>query len=416
MSPTRKELVSDLDLTVSALYGNGFPHEVFTELRHRAPVFWQKVPDGIEGDYDQGFWVLSKHADIQAVSRDGGGFNSFDGPQLRSEPLMAGAMLVSKDGDDHTRLRKLISSGFTPRMVRRLEQQVRTWAEAIVERARELGECDFVTEVAYKLPMNVIADILGIPVDKREWLFTLSNELLLGDSSDKPRSRGQRLEIQAELFDYAQQLGREKRVAPQDDVWTLLSTAEIENLDGSRSALSENELDLFFMLLVIAGSETTRNAVAQGLVALIAHPDQLERLRQDATIKNTAIEEILRWSSPVSYFARRATRDCTLRDVQIRRGDRVTMWFPSGNRDEDVFEQPFVFDIGRAPNPHVSFGGGGPHFCLGAHLARQEIGALFDALLERTQTIELTSRPDYGCLGIENPVLIYMRSLPIRIG
>jgi cytochrome P450 len=406
---------AELDLTDGALYRDGFPHHAFAALRQQAPVHWQPMADQPEGRYDEGFWVLSRHEDIQAASRDARAFSSFDGPQLRHQPLMAGAMLVSMDGADHARLRRLISAGFTPRMIGRLERQVRTWAESIVERARGIGECDFVSEVAYKLPMNVIADIVGIPVDKREWLFTLANEFLIGGSPGERRTPRERIQTQVQLYEYAQQLGRDKRDSPQDDVWTILSTAEADNLDESRSALTEAELNLFFILLVVAGSETTRNAVAQGLVALLEHPVQLSRLRGDPGARDSAVEEILRWSSPVGYFARRATRDTEIRGVPIRQGDRVTMWFPSGNRDEDVFEEPFRFDIGRAPNPHVSFGGGGPHFCLGAHLARQEIRALLDVLLERTRRVELTGPPAYGYLGFDNPILVYMRELPVRM-
>lgn len=415
MTRTGDDLPTQFDLTDGALYRDGFPHHVFTALRRHEPVFWQPVPPQAEGGFDAGFWVLSRHDDIRAASRDPKRFSSFDGPQLRHEPLMAGAMLVSMDGEDHTRLRRLISAGFTPRMVARLERQVRMWAETVVERARGLGECDFVSEVAYQLPMNVIADIVGIPVDKREWLFALASEFLIGGSPGEPRTRQQRLQTQVQLYEYAHQLGHDKRASPQDDIWTILSAAEASHLDESRSALSEAELDLFFIMLVVAGSETTRNAVAQGLVALLGHPDQLDRLRGDPGVREAAVEEILRWSSPVCYFARRATRDTEIRGVPVRQGDRVTMWFPSGNRDEDVFADPFRFDIGRAPNPHVSFGGGGPHFCLGAHLARQEIRALLDVLFEHTRRVELAGPPSYGYLGFYNPILIYLRELPVRL-
>ena len=217
------------------------------------------------------------------------------------------------------------------------------------------------------------------------------------------------------MFEYAHKLGEEKRTTPQDDVWTILSTVEIETDDGSTSALSEMELDLFFMLLTIAGSETTRNAVSQGLVALLDHSKQLEKLRSDPGAIPLAVEEILRWSSPVSYFARRATQDTEVRGIPIARGDRVTMWFPSANRDEDVFDDPYRFDITRSPNPHVTFGGGGVHFCLGAHLARCELATLLEVLFERTRHIELAGTPSYTCLGIFNPILLFMRELPIRV-
>jgi cytochrome P450 len=405
----------EIDLTESALYGNGFPHEIFAALRRHSPVKWQPFPDGFPGRHDDGFWVLTKHEDVQTVSRDAQLFSAFDGPQLSHQPEMAGAMLVSMDGKDHIRQRRLISAGFTPRMVKLLDHQIRRWAESIVDRALELGDCDFVSEVAYKLPMNVIADIVGIPVDDREWLFSLANDFLQASVPERPLPPEQQLASQIEMYEYAQKLGQEKRENPADDVWTILSTVEISTEDGQTATLSQIELDLFFILLVVAGSETTRNAVSQGLVALLDHPDQLERLRREPEAIQLAVEEILRWSSPVSYFARRANRDTEIRGIPIAKGDRVSMWFPSANRDEDVFDEPFRFDISRTPNPHVTFGGGGAHFCLGANLARRELMTLLEVLLERTRRIELAGTPTYTELGIFNPILLFMKDLPIHI-
>jgi cholest-4-en-3-one 26-monooxygenase len=404
-----------IDLTDSALYSNGFPHDIFTVLRGEEPVRWQPFPDAFPGNHDSGFWVLSKHEDVQSVSRNPELFCAFDGPQLSHQPEIAGSMLVSMDGADHIRQRRLISAGFTPRMVRQLEQQIRRWAESIVDRALQRGQCDFVSEIAYKLPMHVIADIVGIPLEDRDWLFTLTNEALQGGLTENAKSPEEHLQIQIEMFEYAQKLGQEKRSHPQDDIWTILSTVEVATDEGGRTTLSQIELDLFFMLLTIAGSETTRNAVSLGLVALLDHPEQLERLRRDPTGLSPAVEEVLRWSSPVSYFARRATHDTEIRGVPIAKGDRVTMWFPSANRDEEVFDDPFRFDISRSPNPHVTFGGGGVHFCLGAHLARRELATLLEVLLERTRRIELTGPPSYTSLGIFNPILLFMRELPVAV-
>jgi len=405
----------DVDLTDRALYGNGFPHEIFTTLRRHAPVRWQAFPEGFPGAHDEGFWVLSRHEDVQAVSRDPELFNAFDGPQLSHQPGIAGTMLVSMDGRDHIRQRRLISAGFTPRMIKLLEHNIRQWAESIVDRALDRGECDFVSEIAYPLPMNVIADIVGIPVGDREWLFSLANDFLQGDVAERGLSQEKLLESQVQMFTYAQTLGQEKRTNPQDDVWTILSTVEVETDDGERTTLSQIELDMFFILLIVAGSETTRNAVSQGLLALLDHPDQLEHLRAIPEAIPLAVEEILRWSSPVSHFARRATRDTEIRGVPIAKGDRVTMWYPSANRDEDVFDDPFRFDIGRSPNPHVAFGGGGVHFCLGASLARRELTTLMEVLFERTRQIELAGTPTYTSLGIFNPILLFMRELPVRL-
>ena len=293
---------SDLDanLTDAALFADGFPHRVFAALRRHEPVKWYAFPEDLPGDHDEGFWVLSKHEDVQTVSRNPELFSAFDGPQLSHQPAIAGTMLVSMDGRDHSRQRRLISAGFTPRMIHRLEHQIRRWAESIIDGALQRGECDFVSEIAYPLPMNMIADMVGIPVEDREWLFSLTNDFLQADAPGSRLSPDDQLGLQVQMFEYAQKLGQKKRANPQDDVWTILSTVEVETDDGGRTALSQVELDLFFLLLTVAGSETTRNAVSQGLLALLGHPDQLEQLRREPGAIPLAVEEILRWSSPVA--------------------------------------------------------------------------------------------------------------------
>ena len=403
-----------LDLTDASLYRHGFPHEVFTRLRREAPVWWQAFPERFTDSADDGFWVVSTYRDVQAANRDTERFSAFDGPSLINRPEMRGIMLVSMDGTAHSRQRRLISAGFTPRMVARLEEQMRRWAVSIVDDALARGSCDFVADVAYQLPMHMIADIVGIPVADRRWLFKITNDFLEAGNPDRGLSQEQQMAIQAEMFQYARTLGEEKRARPQDDVWTLLSTMVIES-DGERTALSEIELDLFFLLLTVAGSETTRSAIALGLIALLNNPDQLEALRRDASRLPAAVEEILRWSSPVSYFARRATRDTEIHGVPIAAGQRITLWYPSANRDEEVFADPFRFDIRRAPNEHVAFGGGGAHFCLGANLARREIAILFEELLRRTRRIEIVGAPTYGALGIYNPILVSLKELPVQL-
>ena len=404
-----------LDLTDAELYRQGFPHHVFTALRRDAPVSWQPYPAGFEGVQGDGFWVLSRHDDVQTANRDTDLFSAIDGPSLVDRPEMRGTMLVSMDGRDHTRLRRLVSAGFTPRMVGRLEEQARRWAVAIIEQALERGTCDFVADVAYQLPMHMIADIVGIPVDDRQWLFTLTNDFLQAGDPANAMTPEEQLGVQLQMFEYAHQLGERKRADPQDDVWTILSTVEVETADGERTSLGEIELDLFFLLLTVAGSETTRNAISAGLVALVEHPEQLARLRRDPDVMKPAVEEILRWSSPVSYFARRATRDTEIRGVPVTAGERITMWYPSANRDDAVFDDPFRFDITRPSNPHVAFGGGGPHYCLGANLARREIAIMFEELLARTREIEILEPPRYSALGIFNPILVAMAELPVRL-
>jgi cytochrome P450 len=405
----------DIDLTDARTFSQGFPHDVFTTLRRESPVHWQPFPPDFPGHHDPGFWVLSRYDDVQAASRDAELFCSYDGPQLSIQPEMRGTMLVTMDGRDHIRQRRLISAGFTPRMVGRLEGQTREWAISIVERARERGTCDFVQDVAYQLPMHMIADIIGIPLEDRELIFSLTKDLLAGGDTDGLADPEKFLAIQVQMFEYAQELGRRKRAEPQDDVWTILSTVEIETDDGQHTQLGEIELDMFFFLLTIAGSETTRNAISGGLIALADHPDQLAHLRREPAAMKPAVEEILRWTSPVAYFARRATRATEIRGVPIAEGDRITMWYPSANRDEEIFEDPFRFDITRTPNNHVAFGGGGAHYCLGANLARREITILFEELLARTDEIEILAPPTHSGLTIDNPVLGATRDLPVRI-
>lgn len=414
--PGHNAAVLDIDLTDARIFAQGFPHDVFTTLRRESPVHWQPFPPGFAGEHDPGFWVFSRYDDVQAASRDPELFCSYDGPTLSIlPPEMRGTMLVSMDGRQHSRQRRLISAGFTPRMVGQLEAQAREWTVEIVERARERGTCEFVEDVAYQLPMHMIADIVGIPLEDREWLFGLTKELLQGVDGNNTASPDEVLAIQVQMFEYAQELGRRKRVDPRDDVWTILSTVEVETEDGERTELSGIELDMFFFVLTIAGSETTRNAIAGGLMALLDHPDQLATLRREPDAMRLAVEEILRWTSPVAYFARRATRATEIRGVPIAEGDRVTLWYPSANRDEKVFEDPFRFDIARSPNLHFAFGGGGPHFCLGANLARREIAILFEQLLARTIDIEILAPPTYSGLTIDNPVLGAVRELPVRL-
>ena len=399
-----------VDLTVADLYDHGFPHEVFARLRVEAPVYWQpfdgRVPDSVE----PGAWVLSKHADVQAVNRDDERFSAIDGPTLAYVPEMRGLMLVSMDGQQHTRLRRLISAGFTPRMIAKLDEQCRAWAARLIDDALALGEFDFVGEVAYQLPMHMIADIVGIPESDRDWLFSIVGRLLSSFEPQGGVSKEAALVHQIELFEYAEQLGKSKRQQPADDVWTTLSSVELDG-DG----LGEAELNFFFMLLTAAGSETTRNALTIGLATLVDHPDQLDRLRWDRSLLKSAVDEIIRWASPISYFSRRATVDVKIRGVPIKADDRVTLWYPSANRDEDVFAEPFTFDIARTPNPYVSFGGGGRHYCLGANLAKLELTTLFDELLNRTHEISVLAPVTWQYLTMANPILLATKELQVRI-
>ena len=400
--------LEEIDLTESELYRNGFPHQVFTTLREQAPVWRHPETPGFENTNGEGFWVLSRYEDIRDANRQADVFSSRGGAGLGFEGL--GFMLTDMDGQPHIRQRKLISSGFTPRMTQRLEDLARTWAIEIIEDALAKETVEFVQDVAYKLPMHMIADVLGIPKEDRDWLFTKTNDMLLCIDPAHPVPASQREALAAEIFGYGAKITGQKRLNPEDDVLSLLATVE-----DDQGPLNDLELEAFFMLLTVAGSETTRNAISSGLQALLAHPEQLHALRKDPSLLKSATEEIIRWSSPVAYFKRIAARDTEIAGVPISEGERVTLWYPSGNRDADYFEDPFRFDIQRKSNEHISFGGGGPHFCLGAHLARREITILFEELLKRTADIELIGDPAYSVLGIGNPILVSLGKLPVRL-
>jgi len=404
-----------IDLTDRALFRTGFPHEVFTRLRREAPIWWHPATPGCAEIGGDGFWVLSRHVDIQTASRAPELFTATDGPGLPQERQRNSPMLTNMDGERHLRQRKLISAGFTPRMTKRLEEQARGWAVSIVEAALERETCNFVQDVAYQLPMHMIADIVGIPIEDRAPIFELVNDLLTCTDPEHRVGVDQRDAIAAELFQYGQELSKRKRQQPEDDVWSLLTRAPASSGGEEEGRLDAFELDGFFVLLTAAGSETTRNAISLGLMALLDNEEQLARLRDDPSVRRSATEEIIRFTSPVSYFRRTVTQDTELSGVSLRAGERVSLWYASGNRDEAVIDDPFRFDISRENNDHVAFGGGGPHFCLGAHLARREITILFEELLSRVGHIERIGEPVFGVQGIGNPIVVSLKDLPVRL-
>ena len=407
--------LDDVDLTRFESYRSGFPHDVFSTLRREAPVWWHAPVSGCVEVDSKGFWVLSKHEDIQAASRAPDLFSAKDGPTLRGESPTGTPMLTNMDGAGHIRQRKLISTGFTPRMIGKLEEQARGWAISIVEDALERETCNFVDDVAYQLPMHMIADIVGIPREDRARIFQIANDFMQCTDPEHSVPVEEHGALTVEMYRSGQKLSAAKRAHAEDDVWSILTSAEIEGEDGTLSGLSDLELDGFFVLLTVAGSETTRNAIALGLLALLENPNQLATLRADPGLLKTATEEIIRFTSPVSYFRRTVMRDTEIRGVPIAAGDRVSLWYPSGNRDQDAFDDPFRFDVTRQRNEQVSFGGGGPHFCMGAHLARREIMILFEELLARVAEFEILAAPRYSVQGIGNPVAVSLKDLPLRL-
>jgi cytochrome P450 len=410
--------LDDIDLSDYALYRHGFPHDAFTTLRREAPV-WRHPDTDILREGDAGpFWVLSRHDDLRAVNRDTETFTAFDGAQIRDTAAnRKGKMLISMDGPAHTRLRRLVSQGFTPRMLDTLIDHLRWRTERILDDVvAKGGEVDVVRDVAELLPLHVIADIIGIPEAEREPVFTGTNTILRAFDPNGGVGLEQRLATEQRLFAYASSFNAAKRACPGDDIWSALVQAEVVDDDGTPTRLTDHELDLFFFLLAAAGSETTRNAISNGFLAFVQHPEQLARLRADPGLIDTAIEEILRWSSPVSYFRRTATRDVELRGTTIRAGDVVTFWHPSANRDENEFADPFTFDVGRAPNDHITFGGGGAHFCLGAALARRELRVMFEALVARFADWQITGEPEWATPGVLVTVCCSLDRLPASLG
>ncbi len=371
------------NLIDAASFATGPPHDVFRALRREAPIHWHPYPT--EG----GFWAITKHADVLAVSRDSEAFSS-SLKGFMSEPTMdsigleqARLMLLGMDPPQHTRLRGLVNKGFTPRRVTRLEPRIRELCRTIVDAVLPRGECDFVTDVAGELPSYLIAELVGIPLADGRKLYELTEAMHTADNAANA------IKAAGEMFAYSARVRAEKRANPGDDLASVLLGAELE---GSR--LSDLEFDVFFMLLINAGGDTTRNLVAAGTQALMDHPTQLAALRADRSLLDGAIEEMLRFTTPVVQFKRTATRDTELRGTKIRAGEPVVLFYPSANRDEEVFAEPDAFDIRRDPNPHVAFGGGGSHFCLGASLARLEIRCMFDELLDRVHDLAPLAPPE----------------------
>lgn len=368
--------MTEIDLLSVANFAHSQPHDQFAWLRENSPVHHHELPGG------EPFWAVTRYADVKAVGRDFDTFSSsptimlHDSDPDEASPFGDHVMMLVADPPVHTRMRRLISKEFTPRASAALAPRINELAGRIVDAVIERGECDLVTDLAGEMPSFVIADILGIPLEDGRALYHYTEAL---HSSDEVVSHEERAAALGQMFEYSQQVYADRTANPADDLSTLLIQCEI---DGE--PVDAVDFFLWFLLLVDAGGDTTRNLVGAGFSALFEHPAELARLRADVDgLLASATEELLRWVSPVIYMRRTATVDTTIAGQAISAGDKVVMYYGSANRDPAAFDEPDRLDLGRTPNPHVAFGGGGPHYCLGAHLARLEIQALMRGMLER---------------------------------
>ena len=422
---------------------SGVPYELLARLRQQSPVLWVEEPPLAGWTGGPGFWLVLRHADVTNVLRQPDVFSSWLGGTQVRDPANPAAlafarqMMLNQDPPEHGRLRRLLTRSFTPRAIALLENGIRANAAALVDRAlgsADEGECDFATDIAADLPLLTLADVLGVPESDRWLLFDWSNRVIGFQDPDYASSArfdptgGTELARQAvmlrprpdadgrmpdprtregmpDLYAYAHLLAEHRRQAPGEDVTSIL-LAQLDAVDGR---VSETEYETLFWLFSVAGNETLRNGLPGGMIALLEHPAAQDVLRADPRRLDVAVEEMLRWWTPVMVFRRTATVDTEIAGVPVRAGDKVVVSFASANRDETVFAEPDRFDPGRQPNPHLTFGHG-PHFCLGAHLARVQMKALFTELLTRTSAIEYAGRPTYLRSTFQRGV----KHLPIR--
>jgi len=382
--------LSRIDFTDLDNFAAGFPHDLFEVHRREAPVYWHEptdnTPDG------EGFWSVATYAETLAVLRDPETYSSVTGGQrpyggtLLQDLAVAGQVLNMMDDPRHSQIRRLVSSGLTPRMIRRVEDDLRARARRLLDAVSPGEPFDFLVEIAAELPMQMICILLGVPESERHWLFeAIEPQFDFGGSRKASVGQMTPEEAGTRMYTYGQELIASKRAQPTDDMLSVVANA---NLDSD--ALSDLELYLFFSLLFSAGAETTRNAVAGGLLALADHPDQLALLRADPSLLPTAVEEMVRWTSPSPSKRRTATRDVELGGCAIEAGQKVQIWEGSANRDPLAFDRPEHFHVARNPNPHLGFGQG-IHYCLGANLARLELRVLYEELLDRFSSVRVVA-------------------------
>jgi cholest-4-en-3-one 26-monooxygenase len=384
--------VDHLDLVNPDTFAAGLPLEAFATMRDEAPVFWHDQP----GSWGEGFWVVTRLEDVREVSRTPEVFSSYARGALmnvgnEADEEMALAMtrqlMLNMDPPEHGAYRQIVQRAFTPRTIRNLEGRLQEFADAIVDRALAKGSGDFVQDVAAELPLLAICELVGVPAEQRKAVFDLSNRMIGFDDPELGGSPEEAQVAMAEMFGMADALANEKKGCPGEDIISRLLAA-----DTGDGALTPDQFAIFFVLLMVAGNETTRNAITHGMQAFFEHPDQWELFKATRPL-DTAAEEIIRWASPIIQFQRTALSDYSLGGQQIKANDRVVIYYSAANRDERSLLDPNTFDITRADNEHVAFGGGGPHFCLGANLARAEVRIIFDTIARRMPDIAPLADP-----------------------
>jgi cholest-4-en-3-one 26-monooxygenase len=387
-------LPNGFDPTDPDICVEGLPLDEFAELRKTAPVWWCEQPIGKAGGFnDGGYWVVTKHRDVKDVSKRSDVFSSYENGTIprfhddiaRENIEVQRFVMLNMDAPHHTRLRKIISRGFTPRAVGRLQAELDERAQTIAKTAAANGSGDFVEQVSAELPLQAIAGLLGVPLDDRDKLFRWSNEMTGNDDPEFAHVDPKMSSF--ELIQYAMQMAEEKSKNPGDDIVTTLINADIEG-----EKLSDDEFGFFVVMLAVAGNETTRNSITHGMKAFMDFPDQWELFKKERP--ETAADEIVRWATPVTCFQRTALEDTELGGVQIKEGQRVVIFYRSANFDEEVFEDPETFNILRDPNPHVGFGGTGAHYCIGANLARMTINLIFGAVADHTPDLKPIGEPE----------------------
>jgi cholest-4-en-3-one 26-monooxygenase len=388
----RPDIPADFDVNDPDMYAQRLPRAEFDELRRTAPVWWQGQPAGRDGFGDDGHWVLTRHADVKEVSRNDAVFSTWENTAIirfseqmeRDNIDMQRVILLNMDAPQHTRMRSIISRGFTPRAVAGLKDALDERAKGIVERAMATDSGDFVTDIACELPLQAICELLGVPQEDRNKIFDWSNRMVSYDDPDYDPTDGQTASY--EILSYFMEMAEDRKANPTNDIVTKLVTADV---DGQE--LTSDEFGFFTILLSVAGNETTRNAISHGMHLFMQNPDQWELYK--ATRPETAADEIVRYSTPVVVFQRTAKEDVEIGGQLIKQGQRVGLYYAAANFDPEVFDDPYKFDIMRDPNPHLGFGGTGAHYCIGANLARVEINLIFNAIADNLPDISQLGEP-----------------------